>query len=325
MLRSIWTAWRRRRLYRRCVSGPVRAVVLRYHSVGEPGAVAGYLDPGLSVPPQRFAEHLGILGRRFTFRTMDELEAVLAGDGGPSAFVTFDDGYRDNREVALPLLERAGARATFYVTTGPLRTRSGLWISELARLVPRLRPGALSVAGRTLRVAEDRGARTPLRRELTRVLAGLPRPERERALDRLAEAAGVARGEGLAGSFMTPDDVLALRRAGMLVGAHTRSHPHLALLSAEHHEDEVSGSRRDLEEILGEPVEHFAYPNPGGGGAVPDAAREAVRRAGFRTAVTSNPGPLEPGIDLLRIPRLGVYEGAQQAVLFSVLEDAATR
>ncbi len=322
MLRSIWASWRRRRLYRRCLEAP--ALVLRYHSVGDPARVREYLDPGLSVPPERFAAQLALLGRRFEFRTLDELEPLLDGSAAgdrPAVFVTFDDGYRDNHDVALPLLRAAGARATFYVTTGPLASGRGLWISELYRLVPRLPAGPLEldVEGGPLDVPADPAARTPVRRTLTRRLAAMTAADRERALDRMAGAAGVPRGEGLAGSFMTPDQLRALRAAGMLVGAHTRSHPHLALLEPAAHADEVAGSRRDLEAILGEPVEHFAYPNPGGGGAVPDAARTSAAAAGFRTAVTSRPGPLVPGADRLRLPRVGVYAGRQQELLFGLI------
>jgi peptidoglycan/xylan/chitin deacetylase (PgdA/CDA1 family) len=322
-LRSLYVAWRRRRLYGRCLRAPSGAVVLRYHSVAPAARAREYLDPGLAVTPERFREQVALLGRR---RRIVDLDAVLErlrnGDGGdPVAAITFDDGYRDNADTALPILSELGAVATFFVTTGPLQTGRGLWISELWRLVPRLPPGPLGIGrGAPLTVPEDIDARTPLRRELTRRLAGLTLQEREGALDRLALTAGVARGEGLEDSFCRPLDLRRLLDAGMSVGAHTRGHPHLESLPAALHDEEVLGSREDLEDLLGEPVRHFAYPNPGGTGRFPPHVREAAARAGFASASTSSPAPLAPGGDPLRLPRLGVYAGPQERLLFSLLD-----
>ncbi|RMG48968.1 MAG: hypothetical protein D6718_00635 [Acidobacteria bacterium] len=314
-------AFRRRRRIVRCLRSPARALVLRYHSVAPAAEAAGYLDPGLSIPPERFAEHVRLLAERFEVIGLDELlnRASTAPRGRPAVVVTFDDGYRDNHDHALPILKAAGLSATFYVTTGPLAHRRGLWISEVWRCVPRLPEGRLELPGIPPLRVPAAGARRGVRRRLTRELSALGAADRERALAVLAEAAGLARGEGLGTSFMTPEQVLALRDAGMTVGAHTRSHPHLDRLPADRLEEEVAGSRADLEAVLDEPVVHFAYPNPGGGGRNAGRARRAVASAGFRTAVTSRCFPIRPGQDPLLLPRAGVYAGPSERGLFAVL------
>ena len=322
-LRSLWIAWRRRRIYGPCLAAPVPLVVLRYHSVGEPAEVDRYLDPRLAIPPDRFREQVRLLAARFTPVTLEEVPAILAGErtGGPFVAVTFDDGYRDNRDVALPILREEGVPATFYVTTGPLHPGRWFWISELWRLVRVLPPGPVELPAEVPgEIPADPDERERWRRRVTRRLSEIPAAEREQVLDRLAERAGVGRGEGLEETFLRPEDLREMRQAGMVVGAHSRTHPHLDRLPAEHHDDEVAGSRRDLEEILGEPVPHFAWPNPSGGGTVNDTARAAAERAGFATAVTSVPGPMTPGVDRLKLPRLGVYAGAQERLLFRLLE-----
>jgi peptidoglycan/xylan/chitin deacetylase (PgdA/CDA1 family) len=106
----------------------------------------------------------------------------------------------------------------------------------------------------------------------------------------------------------------------MTIGAHTRTHPQLDLLGATFREPELTGSREDLEAILGESVRHLAYPNPGGNGAIERPVRDAAASCGFQTAVTSVTGPIDTGTDLLRLPRLGVYAGDQEQQLFSTLE-----
>ncbi len=324
LFRPLITAFRRRRIYRRAMGGPVRAVILRYHSVGEPRAVTEYLDPGLSLPPEDFRRQLQLLAARFDVLSLDDLLARVR-EPRPGRFaisLTFDDGYRDNHDVVMPLLRDFGMTGTFYVATEALTSGRGLWISELWRLVPRLPDGSLDwpdPGPNRIPSHHDLAARADFRRRSTSWLASLSSTAREQALDLLAARAGVPRGDGLAGSFLTPELVRAIRRAGMAIGAHTQSHPHLDLSAPGTHDAEVAGSKRDLESILGESVPHFAYPNPGGSGLAGDTARAAVARAGFLTAVTSQSAALSLTPDLLRLPRLGVYAGPQQRTLFSIL------
>lgn len=319
---TLYARWRRWRLYRRCLPGAADIVVLRYHSVAPPERAREYIDPALSIPPERFREQIRQLTEHRQIVDLDTIAERLAcgGTRPPVAAITFDDGYRDNADTAMPILRELGATATFFVTTGPLTSGHGLWISELWRLIRHLPAGRVDLAeGAGIDVPGDARGRTRARRELTRRFAALPIARREEALDRLAARAGVSRGDGLGESFCRPGDLRALADGGMAVGAHTRGHPHLALLPAAYHHDEVRGSREDLERLLDRPVRHFAYPNPGGAGGYPDSARQAVARAGFETACTSAPGPIDPETDPLRLPRLGVYAGDQQRQLFAML------
>lgn len=325
-LRSLYVNFRRRQIYGRCLAAPSRLTILRYHAVGHPEEVGAYLDPGLSVAPDRFREQVRFLSENFDLVLPDDIPA-LSRRTAPlrrAIAITFDDGYRDNHDVALPILEEFGARASFYVTTTPVSSGHGLWISELWRLVPRLPTGPFELdetfQGDVPSTAEGRWL---LRRKITRHFAGLTATAREQALDTLAELAGIPRGEGLARSFLDEDRVRSLAAAGMGVGAHSRTHPHLDHLPPEFHEEEVLGSKQDLEAILGRKIPHFAYPNPSGSGRFSQQARASVEAAGFSTALTSKAEPIGGSIDLLRVPRLGVYSGPQEKLLFRLLAKAA--
>jgi peptidoglycan/xylan/chitin deacetylase (PgdA/CDA1 family) len=321
-----WQVWmldlRRAALYRRCLRGGAEAVILRYHSVGDPLLVAAYADPGLSLTPERFREQIRILKRRFQFVPMDEIPRRATGgtNAAPCVAITFDDGYRDNHDVALPILLEEGAVATFYVTSRPVEEGRYFWISELRRLVPRLPHGLISAPDiGAIQVPVAGADRTVLRRDLTQRLSALPERAREKVIDAFATACGVPRGEGLDGTFVRPEHLLAFRRAGMAIGGHTQTHPHLDRLELEYVASEIRDGKRDLETILGETLDHFAYPNPGGGGRNEASVRAALKDAGYRTAVTSNPGPLSRTVDPLGLPRLGVYAGDQERTLFRVL------
>ncbi|BAU47919.1 polysaccharide deacetylase [Sulfurifustis variabilis] len=88
--------------------------ILMYHRV-----VRGLPQDQLTVSPERFEEQMAVLAR--TRRVMSLADAALAlGSGERQAgavVVTFDDGYRDNLTVALPILEKYRIPATIFVTT----------------------------------------------------------------------------------------------------------------------------------------------------------------------------------------------------------------
>ena len=87
--------------------------------------------------------------------------------------------------------------------------------------------------------------------------------------------------EGVAGDRrMTPDQLCRLKSEGMTIGAHTRTHPNLALLSSLSLADELRGSKEDLEAILGTSVNYLAYP----GGRFNRNVVAAAQQAGFKAA-----------------------------------------
>jgi peptidoglycan/xylan/chitin deacetylase (PgdA/CDA1 family) len=99
--------------------------------------------------------------------------------------------------------------------------------------------------------------------------------------------------------FLTRAQVLDLMQAGIQIGAHTRTHPDLRACANSELDDEIAGSRDDLEDLLGREVDTFAYP----AGLHDDRVVDAVARAGFRSAITTRRGWLRAGSDPLRIRR----------------------
>lgn len=102
--------------------------------------------------------------------------------------------------------------------------------------------------------------------------------------------------------LMAAADLRALAAAGMEVGSHTRTHPDLTRLDGPALEDEIAGSRRELEDLLGAAVTSFAYPF----GRFGAAAEGAVAGAGYRLACSVRPGRFTPE-QPLRVPRISVF------------------
>ena len=97
--------------------GLARAVVLCYHRIGQPDV--------LTTSPEKFARDLAFLQANHECLTVQELCRKLRSGKAlarPLAAVTFDDGYRDNYTLGVPLLQAAGVPATFFVSTGFMST-----------------------------------------------------------------------------------------------------------------------------------------------------------------------------------------------------------
>jgi peptidoglycan/xylan/chitin deacetylase (PgdA/CDA1 family) len=105
--------------------------------------------------------------------------------------------------------------------------------------------------------------------------------------------------------LMSAERIRALRRAGIDFGSHGVSHVKLAQVDRDRMRDEVTRSRRELEELLGEEVRHFCYPY----GSHDHEVVEAARAAGYASAVTCVRAAACPGIDLLALPRKAISYG----------------
>jgi peptidoglycan/xylan/chitin deacetylase (PgdA/CDA1 family) len=99
-------------------------LILVYHSIGGRSA--------FSVPADGFAEQMALVAKRFTVVPLSELRHAYSNGGRDAdlACVTFDDGYRDNVDHALPVLERLGLRATFFLATGFLGGSFRSWAAD---------------------------------------------------------------------------------------------------------------------------------------------------------------------------------------------------
>ena len=191
----------------------------------------------LAVSPRCFIEqltHLAVEG----YRVVDVATAgrlLAAGEIGERTIgLSFDDGYRDVAETALPELERLGFAASVFVVPGAVdgAVRFGWY---------RHRPALLTWE------------------QIARLDASTP----------------------------------------LCIEAHSLTHPNLLATDAATVEREIVGSKRVLEERLGREVEAFSYP----AGLFSARERRVVEHAGYRVAVSTEPGVNGHGTDLLALMR----------------------
>jgi peptidoglycan/xylan/chitin deacetylase (PgdA/CDA1 family) len=287
-------------------SGAWRGVLtLAYHRI-HPGGEAQF-DPGLlSATTEDFSEQLAFIAGNFDVVSP---EAIQRDPGAPGrrVVITFDDGYRDNYELALPALRKHGLPAAFFLTTGFLDEPSLPWWDELAWMVDRSTTDEIP-AGRWLPRPVPLGDRLRATADLTTHYKSLPTDRGQGFLEFCGEAAGVGRADAeiAAHLWMTWEMAAGIRDAGMTIGGHTVNHPVLARSSPEAQRREVFECLRRLEEELGERPAFFAYP-VGLRSAFDDTTKRILREAGVDLAFSLYGGYLRPGrLDRLDVPRASV-------------------
>lgn len=270
------------------------------------------LAPHIFVHVDRFREHLRTLRGRAEMLSLAELDARITEGRDPRVLavcVTFDDGYADNLDLALPILRQEGVPATLFVSTGFVDNPLAVPWWDVNFAVARSLPDGMACVrdnGRSWRF----DVRSPSGRR--RLLRAMNAVTLRHCLDNGGRARAVAEEmfPGLArpreNSFCRWDDLRLRGRDELLtIGSHTVSHPTLSTC-ADWGASELAASKARIEAELGTPVRYFAFPF-GGPAHIPADASDQFARQGFRLAVTVTPGLNNGAADRFALRRLLVH------------------
>lgn len=268
---------------------PVRdsLLVLNYHRIGNPED--DLFDPSVfSATGENFDEQISHLKRSASLVTLDEALEFVSGVKGPTrrccVLITFDDGYRDNYDIAYPILRSHGVQGVFFLATSMVGACAVPWwdrISWLMKTAQRRRFTLHYPA--VLRVDIDRNG---LHESLQSVLRLYKRQENTDPARFMRELIEEARGDEVPETerrFLSWDEAREMNRGGMAIGSHTQSHAVLSQLTAQRQFEELSGSRAILKEELGVEVEALAYP-VGHRDSFSDETERIAQEAGYRGA-----------------------------------------
>jgi peptidoglycan/xylan/chitin deacetylase (PgdA/CDA1 family) len=276
---------------RRLASVLQQVVILTYHHVADHPPGYAYDADVADATPAQFRRQMELLARHRTPIGIDELLRAL--DGGPlpanPAMVTFDDGYRSCHDVALPILRAVGVRATFFVATSFITQRHMYWWERIAFAIKHPRRGQATLEYPRAFAVDVRDP--TLQRQLNDTVKSTPLLDVERFVDELFAALDVEWSPELDRRtademVMTWDQVRALSRVGMDVESHSMHHRVLQTLTPAQLQDELVGSRRELEAQLGRSVRAIAYPVGRPTHRDPHI-RDAVVAAGYQLGMTS--------------------------------------
>jgi peptidoglycan/xylan/chitin deacetylase (PgdA/CDA1 family) len=248
-----------------------RSLVLVYHRVTAAEPPEHEIVP--SVTPMLFRRQLEALADVGNIVPLDEIVRDRDRHSRPRFAITLDDDSATHFEDALPALIELGAPATFFLSGRSFHGLGPYWFEQLERLVAErgIEPVARLVGAATDRIDDV-------------ILAC----EFDPALQERIEAEAPD-----APPHLGSQEILQLSRAGMAIGFHTLSHKVLVGLD----DDEVAAAlvfgRKEIEDVIGRPLVHFAYPH----GKADRRTATMARQAGYEAAWTGHPRAIRRGDD----------------------------
>jgi peptidoglycan/xylan/chitin deacetylase (PgdA/CDA1 family) len=284
----------------------------------------------LEVTPEFLRAMLAHLrSRGIDIITMDEVHQRLVERNFSRRFACFtlDDGYRDNRDFALPLMREFDAPLTVFVASDFAEGTGKLWWITLEMVIAR----ASSVEARIGGVLTRLDTSTPVAKQaafdrLHDWLRALPgEHDIQREIAALCARHGIDESAVCRELCMSWDELKPLAGDPLVtIGAHSISHCNLARQTRDIASHEMATSRARIEDVLQRPVVHLAYPY---GDKIAAGPREfsLAHAAGFKTAVTTRPGMIFPeSVDhLTALPRVSLNGNYQDTRILPVLTSGA--
>lgn len=214
--------------------------------------------------------------------------------------VTMDDGYRDNYELAFPVLKELRIPAILFIPTQIIEERLAFWWDHLHWCIANTKRKTIQFRGQTRQVAPE------LADELVDLVKNDQCTDGARLVAEVAEACDVtlASREQSDKLTMSWDQIREIHRSGIGIGSHAHTHRILSKLSIEEQREELTVSKRLLESKLGAPTRSIAYPV----GSYADfniETKQLARECGFKLGFSfltgsNNPSRLDP-MDVRRL------------------------
>jgi peptidoglycan/xylan/chitin deacetylase (PgdA/CDA1 family) len=304
-------------------------VVLTYHRIAEP-SLDRFYEPVISATPESFRAQVRWLHHHIRLLTLNELLAQVETGlswGGLAVLLTFDDGYRDNFDIAVPILQECDVPATFFIPTAFVESPRLPWWDQVAYVIKETHVRQFTLeyktSGRASSLFIDLETMPRTSAIMTIIRAFLHETVADQAwfLEQLSMQAEVAVDHNSLGRalFMTWEQVrqLASLGKGLTIGSHSHSHHKLAKLDDDSQRHELAGSKRILETRINQEVAALAYPF-GWPGTYTVRTKMLAIEAGYRLAFASREGVNWPRrLDRFEVCRLVVGLGDSPALLQS--------
>jgi peptidoglycan/xylan/chitin deacetylase (PgdA/CDA1 family) len=234
--------------------------------------------------------------------------------GERSYLLTFDDGYKDNFDIALPILKKYEVPAIFLVTTGCIGSDGLLW-HDRVRLFYEMKE----------RKGIYRAAK--VKKQCKKALGELKKasPEKGTEYFKSLESAGQKHPR----LMMTWEEVRQAHKQGIMIGPHTHSHPILAGLNEDQQREEIGRSVEAIKKNLGFSPRFFSYPE-GGKQSYGDATIRALKQARIEVAFTIENGINSEDTPPYLLKRVGICPSDPVAlvalkVAFACLKESKLR
>lgn len=261
----------------------------------------------LCVSPENFRHQIQYLKSNYQILRFEEDWTLTDSD---AVVITFDDGYLDNLEYAVPILEELEAPATIFISTGTMDQSRELWWDELEYLLFRgdnippyfqLIDNEFGYRWNTDTLEYRKNCYMSLH-YLMKYFVGLDK--RENWLKQLWDWRGLKRNPRRENLTLSKEQCKKLGESKMIsVGAHTVSHPALAALSKREQEIEIKTSIDILSDVLKQRITLFSFPFGSYGTDFNEDSIEICRNYGILKATSTNSALWDFSVSSYKIPR----------------------
>jgi peptidoglycan/xylan/chitin deacetylase (PgdA/CDA1 family) len=294
-----------------------RVQILMFHRVVKDIGENRIINDGIEVT-DKYLDFLidYYLKNNFKPASINDLTDILNSKSNNRYVIfTFDDGYADNYENALPIFEKYQVPFTIYLTVDFIKHKQFAWwyfIEDLIRENTTIEYHDNSVI--KVNNCDTLNCKNQFFIQLREIIQKQPhalayliekyKPNLEKYYD----------------LFLTMEHLKSLRKNKLVtLGAHSISHPSLAKVSDEQSFNEIYQSKIELEALLNKPIIHFSYPF----GTKKDVGERELRnvsKAGYKTALTTTYGDVHTNnFDLLNLPRIWTANSIKGVELNKIL------
>lgn len=227
-----------------------------------------------------FEKQLKFIQKHFELTSPESFFESRNLKNGLHVFLTFDDGYKDNYEIAFPLLKKYKVPAAFFIVTSLPDTNSWLFHDQLRHLVQlgKFNANEVESALKRLNCGEE------ITSELQSHIDDKWKDKRNIRL------------------MMKWSEIRELQIRGFTVGSHTHNHRPLLFLNEEERRRELEMSKELLATKIDTPVKHFSYPN----GLHDEACKKLLAKSGYDYAYTTKRGANRQTDNKLELKRIGI-------------------
>lgn len=290
------------------LSGLPSWTILGYHRIIDDKA-ADPFDFGMCTSVDNFERQIDFLTKKFRIETVQSALEIIKSESAtetPILSITFDDGYLDNHSLALPMLQNAGVRASFYICTSEFDSGNPFWWDRVIFAVAHTQERELSLKQFDMDCVVPGVSLAPYKRRhsLSIILQALWSTDYRRCIDIVAQLEDVlnARADHYWAPRMSGTEIRALLNAGMEIGCHNSVHHDMTLMDMEDVRDQLQHSGSEISAITGEWPEGFAYP----AGAHSDETEKCVAEAHYAYALGTERGLNPWNCERLNLRRMSV-------------------
>lgn len=303
-----------------------KVCVLMLHGVMAPHSQTSWTPLRPQISPDELKRTLDILSHYYQFITIEQAIDILEGKVAPiesALLITFDDGYRNNIDYALPIFEQFGVKPILFVATGHLDSKLPFWFDRIDYALQQNMGELISFQYQGSEYCFDATSLPALKASYQKFrddckYAFTDDIDMNKLFNALSEMLESRSGKALRDICVEDDwsgivsweqlkEAVKFNRID--VGSHTVDHWRLDSLSETQIIVQLQQSKMRIEEELATQCQYFCYPN----GNYSELAVSLTKESGYRAAFATKGKLCKVNDDLMTLKRFSFPENKTSA------------